>query len=192
MYQKQLTNIVVEEPVELRQVVLVDSEDRKLGLAGIWEAHRGRGMLHRAISVLLYDGRGKVLLQRRSKQKPLWPLYWSNTVCTHPGDGEGYLECAVRRLKEEMGVEVVKEGLYELYRFEYQATYNSELAEHELDTVVMGEYRGEVKPNPDEVASYKWVKWGELVEDIGENPKSYTPWFQLMLREPQIVKAVSR
>ena len=37
-----------------RQVVLVDEQDREQGMADIYEAHQGKGLKHRALSVILY------------------------------------------------------------------------------------------------------------------------------------------
>jgi isopentenyl-diphosphate delta-isomerase len=180
--------VVVEEPIKNRQVVLVDRDDNRLGLLGIWEAHSGKGVMHRAISILLHDGKGRVLLQRRSEKKPLWPLYWSNSVCTHPFDGEAYLDCAVRRLTEEMGVRLSREDLSVAYRFDYQSRYDDKLSEYELDTVVVGRYSGKVEPDPDEVAEYRWIAWGELEDEVERKPEIYTPWFKLIVEDKRTRK----
>lgn len=194
-------------PVEQRQVVVVGENDERLGTMNILEAHKGGGVMHRAISVVLYRqvsilgsaagatrsrdlSKVEVLLQKRSEKKPLWPLYWSNTVCTHPMDGEGYLECAVRRLKEEMGIVIGEEVVEKLYRFKYQAQFNEELSEFELDTVLVGWYEGEVKPDTDEVTDYKWIGWEDLLEDVEENGGKYTPWFKMILKSGRVEGAI--
>lgn len=168
----------------MEQVVLVDPDDNKVGLMDKLEAHKHVGRLHRAISILLYrrkNGNAEVLIQRRSGEKPLWPLFWSNTVCTHPRDQEGYLDCASRRLQEELGILLPASQLRKLYRFEYQADFDEIFSEHELDTVIVGEYSGPVSPNFEEVADIKWVGWSELGGDVTRQPERYTPWFLMML-----------
>jgi len=172
--------------VKYRQVVVVDDQDRRLGLMEIFAAHKDSGVMHRAISVLLHDAQGNVLLQQRAATKPLWPLSWTNTVCTHPLDNEDYLDCAVRRLGEEMGIAISKDQLHTLYRFPYQATFNQQLSEHELDTVIVGKYHGRVHPDPKEAAAFKWVAWADLQQDITHHPDIYTPWFKLIANHPQI------
>ncbi len=173
---------------DAREVVLVDSKDNRQGMMDIYQAHFGTGTLHRAISVLLHDGEGRVLLQRRSANKPLWPLHWSNTVCTHPKDRELYVNAAARRLDEEMGIKVEKEKLKELFRFEYRARYDEELSEHELDTVIVGKYLGEVEPDPKEVSGWKWMEWDDIQEDIYQNPDNYTPWFKLIADNDKVTR----
>lgn len=166
-----------------REVVLVNTNDKPLGLLDIWEAHKTPGVLHRAISVVLFNDQGEMLLQQRSQHKPLWPMFWSNTFCTHPYDGENYIECAVRRGKEELGLKLNAKTLKPLYRFKYQAMYSPELSEHELDTVVIGKYNGEVQVIPEEVSEIKWVSIDWLKDDVIRNPNKYTPWFKLILKD---------
>lgn len=171
--------MVVQEPV-----VLVDQQDRKIGLMGKLEAHQGAGKLHRAVSVLLYrkdNGTTQVLLQRRSKHKPLWPLVWSNAVCTHPQHHERYLACGTRRLREELGISLPSRALRRLFRFEYRAKYDEDLSEHELDTVFVGTYSGALRPDPSEVAATRWTGWKELTLDIRKHRDQYTPWFRMIV-----------
>ena len=179
------------ESVANRNVVLVDAQDKKLGLMNVLEAHRGVGVRHRAISVLLYNSRGEVLLQKRSEAKPLWPHFWSNTVCTHPFDSESYGATAVRRLKEEMGIILLEADLREVYRFEYQARYDSELSEWEVDTVYTGLYEGSFAPNELEVEDHKWAAWSELV-GVDLDPEVYTPWFGLMVKDGRLGETLSK
>ena len=169
----------------MTQVVLTDKKGNKLGLMDKLNAHKNPGFLHRAISVVLYKRTAKgveILLQKRAKSKPLWPLNWANTVCTHPLDGESNLDCAVRRLKEEVGIEMKKVQLPELYRFYYQADYSEEYSEHELDTVVVGEYGGGWNLNPEEAADARWISWQALKTEIREQPDIFTPWFLMIIK----------
>jgi hypothetical protein len=57
-------------------VVLVDPSDRETGRLPKLEAHR-RGLLHRAVSVFVFDRDGRVLLQRRAAGKYHSAGMWS-------------------------------------------------------------------------------------------------------------------
>lgn len=171
------------------QVVLIDKNDNKLGLMDKFGAHRNPGKLHRAISVLLWknsvNGK-KVLIQKRSAKKPLWPLFWSDTCSTHPRDGESYESCAIRRLKEEMGIKINEKVLQLVNKMYYQADYNEELSEHELDGLLVGKYEGDYEPNEDEVSDARWVSWEWLIVDLIKNKDNYVPWFQMMIQDEKI------
>jgi len=167
-----------------KKVVLVDENDRVIGEKEKFEAHKNPVPLHRAISVVIFDPkREKMLLQKRAKNKPTWPLFWSNATCTHPLPNESYKNAAERRLGEEMGFTV---SLKEVFRFIYKAEYDKVWGEHEYDVVFEGIYNGEIKPNPGEVADYKWMEIDELLGDVKRDPKSYSPWFKIILEKLKI------
>lgn len=168
-----------------KKVVLIDEKDNVLGFMGKFAAHKNPVPLHRAISIVIYSpDRRKILLQKRSTKKPTWPLFWSNTVCSHPYAGESYLAAAERRLKEEMGFST---GLKELYRLIYHAEMNQTWGEHELDVIFEGVYDGPVNPDPDEAADYKWMTIEEIRKDLKDNPKIYTPWFKMIVKKLNII-----
>ena len=77
------------------------------------------GLLHRAVSVVIFDGDNRTLLQRRAPGTYHFANRWSNTCCTHPRSGEDPLAAARRRLTEEMGMtlELTEVGIF-LYRAE--------------------------------------------------------------------------
>lgn len=161
-------------------ITIVDKNDKVLGLEEKYKVHKVPVPLHRATSIFIFDKSGqKTLITKRSIKKPTWPLFWSNTVCSHPKPGESYQDAAERRIVEEAGF---KTKLSEAFRFIYQATMTNKVwGEHEYDVVFTGSYEGPVKPNPDEIADYKWVAITKLQEDMGQNPQKYTPWFKLIL-----------
>jgi isopentenyl-diphosphate delta-isomerase len=118
------------------------------------EAHQ-RGLRHKAISVFLMRD-GKVLLQRRAMGKYHTPGLWANTCCTHPFWGEASLDCATRRLGEELGlIDVALE-----YRdtVEYRADVGGGLIEHEVVDIFVGEVPAGVEPvpNAEEVMDTIW------------------------------------
>lgn len=165
---------------KITNVVLVDEKDNVLGYKEKLAAHKNPVPLHRAISVVIFDKTGKkMLLQRRTKEKFTWPLYWTNTTCTNVPKGETYDQAAHRRLKEEMGFDT---GLKDRFNFIYKAKYDSTFGEHELDHVFVGSYSGPIQADPKEADDFKWITIEELKKDIKENPGLYTPWFKIILK----------
>jgi len=160
-------------------VVLVNENDEQLGLMEKQQAHVA-GLLHRAFSVFIFNSKGELLLQQRAKGKYHSPELWTNTCCSHPRDGESYMEAAKRRLREEMGFEC---ELEEKFHFIYKAKLDINLFEHELDYVFAGIYDGEIKINGEEVDDYKWISMEELMGDMEFNPEIYTVWFKIIFKE---------
>lgn len=165
-------------------VVLVDKKDKILGYKEKFAAHKNPVLLHRAISVVIFDKAGKkMLLQKRAKDKPTWPGFWSNTCCTHPFPKESYKMAASRRLKEEMGFSV---PLKEVFKIIYQAKYDKTWGENEYDIVFIGCYSGDINSDPKEVAKYRWINFKDLNKDVSINPQIYTPWFKIILKKLDI------
>ncbi|MBK1630525.1 isopentenyl-diphosphate delta-isomerase [Thiohalocapsa halophila] len=157
-------------------LILVDGEDNVTGYETKVNAHLGDGLLHRAFSIFLFTENDEVLLQQRSGTKPLWPLYWSNSCCSHPRRGESYEQAVHRRLREELAVDV---DLKFLYRFQYQAIFGDTGAEHELCSVFVGKVPAPVRidVNPGEIAAWRWMPSVEVDRLIQEEPERVTPWF---------------
>lgn len=174
----------------LDQVILVNEDDEEIGTMDKVAAHRGSAQRHRAISVFLFNSAGELLIQQRSSQKIVGALQWANTVCGNLRPGEEYLECASRRLREELGIKCDEAGilLQPLIKFEYHVQCNAEFSEWEVDQVFGGWYEGEVLPNPDEVAQTKWISFNEIKNATYD----FAPWFKIMLENPAVVKAVQR
>ncbi len=158
-------------------LILVDEADREVGHLSKAECHRGGGVLHRAFSLLIFNAAGELLLQQRAASKRLWPLYWSNSCCSHPRRAED-LETAIhRRLKEELGLSC---PLQFLYKFQYQAQFDAAGAEQELCSVFIGRCTGPVRINREEILDWRWISPEALQADLaGGAADRYTPWFKL-------------
>ncbi|MDE1868701.1 MAG: isopentenyl-diphosphate Delta-isomerase [Candidatus Micrarchaeota archaeon] len=154
-------------------VVLVDENDNEIGLEEKLKAHQNGAKLHRAVSVLLFNSKGQLLMQRRALSKYHSQGKWANTCCSHPFPGEDNLAAAQRRLKEEMGVEC---RLKEAFHYTYKAEVGNGLTEHEYDHIFFGEFDGMPKPNKDEVMDWKWMSLKDLRADMSRNPQNYAPW----------------
>jgi isopentenyl-diphosphate delta-isomerase len=157
-------------------LITVNEEDEPLGPAPRGECHEGRGILHRAFSVYLFDEAGRVLLQRRSAAKRLWPLFWSNSVCSHPRWGEPLDDAAHRRVKEELGVEV---GLRRVFRFVYQAAFGESGSEHEACSVYVGRLSRPVAADEAEIAELRFASADEVDAALASEGEAYTPWFRI-------------
>lgn len=155
--------------------------DGRLQPVGKLEVHQ-RGLRHKAVSVFVIDG-SRVLIQQRALSKYHTPGLWANTCCTHPRWDEDPAACAVRRLREELGIS----GLFPAFadRVEYRAEVGNGLIEHELVDIFVAEAAPglPVQPNPDEVAAIRWVDLYDLAAEVARNPEKFTPWLRIYLGE---------
>lgn len=160
-------------------LILVDSNDSVIGHATKEHCHGGNGILHRAFSIFIFNSNNELLLQKRSAEKRLWPLFWSNSVCSHPRKGENYAEAVKRRLLDEVGLDLRVEFLF---KFQYQANYNHLGSENELCSVYAGKTDDLPIINTTEIADWKYVSFDKLQNDMDARPDEYTPWFKTELK----------
>jgi len=200
--------------------LVVDTEDRVLGIDTKKNTHLMKnirqGLLHRAFSVFLFSSEGKLLLQQRAAEKITFPLYWTNTVCSHPiyfvpegfapeplsvdridlsaasqpetveEEQLGVKRAARRKLEHELGI---PQSLIDLSDFEYMCRIHyvgqsdETWGEHEIDYILILQKDLPLSPNPNEVASTRYVsleELNELVATAEHNHIKLTPWFRLV------------
>jgi isopentenyl-diphosphate delta-isomerase len=158
-------------------LILVDEADREVGHLSKAKCHDGQGVLHRAFSLLVFNEGGELLLQQRSRAKRLWPLYWSNSCCSHPRRAESMETAIYRRLYEELGLRC---PLQFLFKFQYQAQFESAGSEQELCSVFIGRSRDPVRSDPNEIQALRWIHPDQLQAELaGSEADKFTPWFRL-------------
>jgi isopentenyl-diphosphate delta-isomerase len=158
------------------QVILVDELDQQTGTIEKIEAHR-KALLHRAFSIFIFNPKGEMLLQQRSKAKYHSPGLWTNSCCSHPRPGESVEAAARRRLKEEMGFETELEKIFD---FIYKTEFGNGLTEYEFDHVYAGTYTGgHLHPDKQEVTDYCFRSVEDIEQDLDFYPEKYSSWFRI-------------
>ncbi len=140
--------------------------------------HTGEGKRHLAITVLVYNSKNEVLLQRRKHK--VFDNIWEFSASTHPlhhgkKKDETIEQATLRALKDEYGIENI--NVENLGFFNYFAKKDG-LCENEHCAMMVGEYEGKIKMDSSVGYEYKWVDLTEFINDVEKNPKKYAPWTQ--------------
>lgn len=172
--ERTLVRPVIDED---EYVVLVDADGNDVGTAPKLQAHID-GRKHRAISVLVTNRDGQLLLQQRFRGKYHSGGLWTNACCSHPRPGEEPITAAARRLQDEMGFST---ALRPLFLVEYRAQVGP-LIEDEYVHVFGGVHDGAIAPDPLEVDDFRWISLADLEADMAVHAGSYTAWFLEYMR----------
>ncbi len=170
-------------------VVLVDEADRSTGIQEKLVAHR-EGNLHRAVSVFLFNNQGKMLLQQRAEEKYHSGGLWTNACCSHPFPDELPLHAAIRRLKEEIGLDVA--NLQYAFPFLYKASLENGLVEHELDHVFIGITDSKPAPTKEEVMAVEYFSQKQLEYKLKLEPEQFTVWFKWIYAKMEKEKTIEK
>ncbi len=161
----------------MEEVILVDQDDNAIGTMEKMEAHR-KGLLHRAFSIVIFNSKGEILLQKRAQSKYHSAGLWTNACCSHPLPDESMHDATRRKLKQEMGIDLKTEFAY---KFIYRTILDKRLVEHECDYVFTGIFDGEPIINTREVEDWKFISIKQLRDEVSASPENYTYWFKLIL-----------
>lgn len=146
------------------------------------DVHR-KGLRHKAVSVFVLDG-DRVLIQRRAAGKYHSAGLWANSCCTHPHWDEPPEHCALRRLREELGIT----GLFPAHadRLEYRADVGNGMIEHEVvDIYIAYAPPGmTVTPDPAEVSDVRWIDLHDLAAEVQRHPERFSKWLAIYMSGP--------
>jgi isopentenyl-diphosphate delta-isomerase len=159
-------------------ILAIDEDDNFLREEEKMKCHLGDGILHRAITVMVVDSKGRYLVTKRSSKKMLWPDYWDGSISSHQHKDETDEESVRRRVKQELGVDC--KDVEFVLKMKYHSKYKDIGSEKEIDYFFLVNGIDEIKPNPNEISEYKFLTLDELKRDISINRSSYGPWFPLI------------
>lgn len=160
-------------------LTLVDENDNEIGLETREKCHFGKGKMHRAIVVFLFNKDGLLLIQQRSDKEKLWPRYWDCSVATHVYPNETYEGAAKRGLIHELGITAT---VKKVLAFTYFALFGKH-SENEYCALLVGKYDGKIAPNVSKVSNYDHVSLEDLQMKIKRGNKHYTPWLKIALEK---------
>jgi len=155
---------------------VVNQDDVVVGRATRREVH-ARGLLHRAVHVLVFNRSGELFLQKRSRNKDTAPGAWDSSASGHVDAGEDYDGCALRELGEEIGLEA-NGPLKRWLRLPA-----CEDTGREFVWVYRCEAEGPFTLDPDEIESGAWRLPEDVARRLREQPEDFATSFRLIWRE---------
>ena len=152
---------------------VVNERDEVIGRNTRREVHR-LGLIHRAVHVLVFNSRGEVFLQKRSMKKDNNPGVWDSSASGHLDRGEDYDACAVRELREEIGLKL-KKCPARLFKIAACAE-----TEQEHTWAYRCEAEGPFTLHPDEIETGRWFSPETVTRWIEERPEDFASGFRLV------------
>jgi isopentenyldiphosphate isomerase len=155
---------------------VVNERDEVIGQQTRREVHR-LGLMHRAAHVLVFNSAGQVFLQKRSMTKDRQPGLWDSSASGHVDTGEDYDTCAVRELREEIGLHL---GAAPKRLFKLDASTETD-QEHVWAYRCQAE--GPFKLHPEEIKRGGWFAPADLTRWMAERPQDFAGAFLLIWRQ---------
>jgi isopentenyl-diphosphate delta-isomerase len=154
---------------------IVDLSDRVVGQAFRKEVH-AKGLLHRAIHVIIFRPDGDVFLQKRSMKKDIAAGLWDSSCSGHVDSGEDYDHACRRELGEELGL-FLPQAPDRWFRIEACPDTGQEFV-----WVYRLVHSGPFILHPDEIETGEWFSPTQLDGLIASDPTSFASAFRLIWR----------
>ncbi len=151
---------------------IVNERDEVVGQATRREVH-ACGLRHRAVHVLVFNARGDVFLQKRSMLKDTARGKWDSSSSGHLDSGEDYDACALRELREEIGLSGVK--LERLFKIDACAETGWEFCR-----VYRCQSEGPFQLQPEEIETGGWFAPETVSSWAAERPQDFASAFRLV------------
>jgi isopentenyl-diphosphate delta-isomerase type 1 len=145
---------------------VVNERDEVIGQERRSEVHR-LGLQHRAVHVLIFNERGEVFLQKRSMRKDTFPGAWDSSASGHLDTGETYDACAVREVREELGLTMTDPP-----RRLFKLTACLETGQEHV-WVYRYQAEGPFQLNPEEIEAGKWFTPAAVSRWMQDEPKAF-------------------
>ena len=156
---------------------VVDEHNRVVGTATRAEVHQ-KGLRHRACHIIVFDEQSRVLVQQRSLTKDNSPGLWDSSSAGHVDSGETYEQCAVRELREELGLHCDAADLTECFLMPPEPFNGMEFAQvYRLQTA------GAITPDSVEIAAIRWVTQAELSAWVERSGEDFTEVFRFIWKQ---------
>jgi isopentenyl-diphosphate delta-isomerase type 1 len=152
---------------------IVNERDEVIGQLPRPQVHR-EGHKHRAVHVLVFNGRGEIFLQKRSMAKDCFPGAWDSSASGHLDSSEDYDACAVRELQEELGL-VVETPPVRLFKIAACAETGQEFC-----WVYRLASEGPFVLHPEEIERGEWFTPARVTELIHRHPGDFAGGFVLI------------
>lgn len=157
---------------------VVNERDGVVGQSTRREVH-ARGLWHRAVHVLVFNARGEVFLQKRSMLKDTAKGKWDSSSSGHVDSGEDYDTCAVRELREEIGLNLAATGaslpLKRLFKIDARKETGWEFC-----WIYRCESEGPFVLHPEEIETGAWFAPEFVTKWVEEKPRDFASAFVLI------------
>lgn len=159
---------------------VVNDQDEVVDRRPRSEVHR-LGLKHRAVHVLLFNQRGEIFLQKRSRTKDREAGKWDSSSSGHLDSGEDYDAAAVRELREELGWQMARppERLFKLAA--------SGETDQEFVWIYRGEAEGPFTLQPEEIETGGWFSSEAVNRWLAERPEELASAFRYLWPRVQAV-----
>lgn len=155
---------------------VVDENDQIIAVNTRGQIH-AQGLMHRAVHILVFNSKGDVFIQKRSMSKDENPGLWDSSAAGHVDSGEAYLECALREIEEELGINA-NTALEFLFKLPASAASG-----YEHSVIYRYDFDGPLVLQAEEIDEGSWIDPEQLDRRVASGDAELTETFRLIWKK---------
>ncbi len=177
----------------MEKIDVLDENGNKTGEVVTREEVHALGLWHRCVHIFITNGKGDVLLQKRSPEKETNPNKWTTSASGHLSAGDTSRLGACRELGEEIGILVPENELEYQFTVKDADEYECQ-GKHIIDKEIVDVYLLErqvapenLKLQEEEVSEVKWFSHEDFKKMVLEKSPELVKHEELNLRMLEIL-----
>lgn len=160
--------------------IVVDKNDNVLEYRSRYDCHHDKSLIHRTVGAVVFDEKGRVLLQKRSNSKDMGAGLWGISCAGHVRKGQEYEEALHRELIEELGVDMPVTYMTKFIPADEDET--------EMSALYKGVSSGPFTPNLEEVERLEFFSPRELAFKVATREVTLTKCAEVSLQKAGILR----
>ncbi len=138
------------------------------------------GEISRLVAILLFNSKGELFLQLRSKDKKVYPDTWTASASGKVDINESYEKAAKRELKEELGVDATVEPIFTLLTEVPPLDHKPAPGAWQIFKAT---HDGAINVKDDEIQDGKFFSIEQLRDMIETVPEKFSPAFAKIFKK---------
>jgi isopentenyl-diphosphate Delta-isomerase len=158
-------------------IQVYDKDNNPIGCTSRSNAHK-KGLWHRTIHIWIYNSKGEILIQKRSRKKIFYPSKWDISIAGHLSCEEKILDTAAREVREEIGIKINKQDL-KFFKIKKIRERFKEIKNNEFANAYFLKYDKEIKDpklQEEEVQKIKFISIKKLKKELKENKNKFVDY----------------
>lgn len=165
----------------MEYIDVVTQNDKVIGKVSRSEIYSKR-LPHRIVHVMIFNNKGEMALQLRTRSVSFAPHHWSTPAGGHVQSGETYEQAVMREMNEELGIQVPVEMMY-------KDTYRETKSENITKFLVTfhANYNGKLKPDPQDVEKVAFFS-PSVIHQMTQQGEKFHPELLFLLEKHYYTK----
>lgn len=170
---------------------ILDKDGNFIGRPEPKQVVHTQGLWHQTVNIMVHNGRGQLLFQKRSPNKDLYPNLLDIAAGGHVHSGETIIDACLREFNEETGIPCKPDDFVYLGR-EKTEDILPHITNREFKSWYLFTFTGDISQityNPEEISGFIWVDLNKFQKEVS-TPEVYSAKYAPRSYYPTVIQKI--